>query len=325
MRELTNTEKKDVSFPWGTSRRYNSYGDFLRKTFRGRVQKISIDAGFTCPNRDGTKGTGGCIFCDNRAFSPPYCNPYKGITGQLREGIAFFNKRYNRTKGYLAYFQSFSSTYADLGKLQNICHEALAFPGVKGIIVGTRPDCIDMKKIEFLSRLREKHFIAIEYGIESCYDHTLKRINRGHTFSDSVKAVNMTSQANIHTTAHLIFGLPGETPEDMLKEAEIISELPLNSIKFHQLQILKGTIAERQFFKNPGEFKIFTVGEYIDFIVAFLEHLNPRIAIERFIGEVPVEMLAVSPWSNTPSEFINSGIEKRMEQLNTWQGKLCKL
>jgi len=324
MCKVIHTEKIDVLFPWGTSRRYNSYADFLRKTFGGRVQKISIDAGFTCPNRDGTKGTGGCIFCDNRAFSPPYCDPDKSVTRQLKEGIAFFRKRYRKIKGYLAYFQTFSGSYADIGKLQEIYHEALAYPGVKGIIIGTRPDCINMEKIELLSRLKEKYFIAIEYGIESCYDRTLNKINRGHTFSDSVKAIQMTSQANIYTTAHLIFGLPGETTEDMLKEAEIISELPLNSIKFHQLQIIKGTDAERQYMENPGELKLFTAGEYIEFIIAFLEHLNPRIAIERFTGEVPAEMLAVSPWNNTPSEFINSGIEKRMEQLNTWQGRLLK-
>lgn len=325
MRELIQTEKKNSLFTWGTSRRYNSYGDFLNKKFGGRVQKISIDGGFTCPNRDGTKGTGGCIFCDNRAFNPPYCDPGKSVTQQLKEGIAFFSKRYRKTRGYLVYFQAYSGTYSDISTLEKIYYEALVFPEVKGIIIGTRPDCIDSEKIELLQNLGEKYFVAVEYGIESCRDDTLQRINRGHTFSDSVKAVKMTAEANIHTTAHLIFGLPGEKPDEMLEEAEIISELPLNSVKFHQLQIIKGTVAERQYMENPGEFKIFTLDEYVEFIIAFLERLNPGIAIERFTAEVPGEMLAVRPWNNTPSEYITRMIEKRMEAQNTWQGRLYKL
>lgn len=324
MRELIRTEKKDSLFPWGTSRRYNSYGDFLNKKLGGRVQKISIDGGFTCPNRDGTKGTGGCIFCDNRAFKPPYCNPCKSVTQQLREGIEFFSRRCRKTVGYLAYFQAYSGTYSDTGKLEKIYHEALLFPEVIGIIIGTRPDCIDSEKIELLKKIGEKYFVAVEFGIESCRDDTLQRINRGHTFSDSVKAVKMTAEANIYTTAHFIFGLPGETPDEMLKEAEIISELPLNTVKFHQLQIIKGTVAERQYLENPEDFKIFTPDEYVEFIIAFIEHLNPWIAIERFTAEVPGKMLAVRPWNNTPSEQITHMIEKRMEELNTWQGRLYK-
>ena len=230
-----------MKYPWGHSRRFNAYSNYFLKEFGERVQKLSIDAGFTCPNRDGTVGTGGCTYCNNDAFNPSYCSPSKSINQQIIEGIEFHQKRYRRANKYLAYFQPFSNTYAPLDKLRNIYHEALKFPEVIGLVIGTRPDCIDDKKLEFFSELSKKYYVIIEYGIESCYDKTLERVNRGHSFEQSVKAITKTAQKGIKTGAHIIFGLPGETKQEMLDEADILSELPLNNIKFHQLQIIKDT------------------------------------------------------------------------------------
>ncbi len=309
-------------FAWGTSRRFNAYSDYLRRIYGGRLQKVSINTGLTCPNRDGTKGIGGCSFCNNKAFSPSYCNPSKSISQQLREGIDFLNKRYPRAAGFLAYFQTFSNTYAPLEKLRKLYEEALSFPGIKGLVIGTRPDCIDEDKIDYLSKLARKYYIVVEYGIESCYDSTLKRVNRCHTFNDSVKALTLTTSAGITTGAHFILGLPGETRSDLLKEADIISQLPIHLAKFHQLQIIKDTALEKEYLENPNMFKLFSFEEYIEFFIEFLERLNPEIIVERFTGEAPPRMLTVRNWNNRRSDQITSIIEKKMEELNTWQGKL---
>jgi uncharacterized protein len=309
-------------FPWGHPRRYNSYAEYFRRQFGSRVQKVAIDAGFTCPNRDGSRGTGGCTFCNNDAFNPSYCQPEKSVTRQIREGIDFHKVRYRRAKHYLAYFQAYSNTYAPLATLKTLCEEALAFPEVSGLVIGTRPDCIDEAKLEYFARLSEKHYIIIEYGIESCYDRTLLSVNRGHTFRESEEAIKMTAQYGIHTGAHLIFGLPGETEEEMLAEAGILSELPLNTVKFHQLQIMKGTRMEKDFDSHPENFRLFTPESYIDFIVRFTERLNPRIVIERFTGEAPPRFRAGEGWGNIRTDQLQILIEKEMANRDTWQGKL---
>lgn len=312
-------------YPWGTERRFNSYPDHFRKVYGTRLQKLSIDAGFSCSNRDGTKGTGGCTYCDNRAFNPSYCTPSKSITRQIEEGIEFHRNRYRRAESYLAYFQAFSNTYAPVDELRRMYEEALSCNGVKGLIIGTRPDCVDDRVIDLLSELSEKYYIAVEYGIESCYNRTLQRINRGHTFEDSVKALKDTSSAGLNTGAHFIFGLPGETKEQMLDEADIISGLPLKTVKFHQLQIIKGTVMEEEFRKKPDEFCIFKLDEYIDFIIKFLERLNPSFIVERFTGEVPPRFLSEEPWSGKRNDQIMNIIEKKLEGLDTWQGKFCNV
>lgn len=314
----------EVTYPFLTKRRFNSYSGFFRKEFGGRLQKVSIDAGFTCPNRDGSKGYGGCTFCRNDAFNPSYCSPSKSITTQISEGIKFLSRRYHNPKGYLAYFQAYSNTYAPVDVLRKIYGEALSFPGVKGIIIGTRPDCIDKEKIAFLKSLTDEYYVAVEYGAESCYDTTLKRINRGHSFNDTISAIEMTASAGIHTGAHFIFGLPGETRTEMLNEAAVISELPLNTVKFHQLQIIKGTVMEKLYYEHPEEFNLFSFEDYVDFFIEFLERLSPRLVVERFTGEAPPGMLAIRNWSSKRSDQIISIIEKRMEELNTWQGRLYK-
>jgi len=320
-----SAENKDIrNYPWGHERRFNAYSNYFRKIYGARVQKVSIDAGFTCPNRDGSKGSGGCTYCNNDAFNPSYCEPLKSISQQISEGIEFHKWRYSEAVSYLAYFQAFSNTYAPLERLKSLYEEALAYPGVIGLIIGTRPDCIDDEKLAYLKMLSEKNYIAVEYGIESCYNKTLVRINRGHTFEEAVAAVHKTASLGINTGAHFIFGLPGESREEMLKQAEIISSLPLKTVKFHQLQIIKGTAMEKEFRSNPSDFKLFSWDEYLEFFISFIERMNPDIVIERFTGEAPLRFLTGEGWGKKRTDQIVSLVEKRMEELDTWQGRLYK-
>ncbi len=311
-------------FPWGHIRRFNSYPDYFRKYFGTRMQKVSIDAGFTCPNRDGSKGTGGCTYCDNRAFNPSYCSPSKPIAKQIEEGIGFHSKRYRRAGSYLAYFQAYSNTYAPVDELRKLYSEALENEAIRGLIIGTRPDCVNDEVLNLLEELSKGCYVSVEYGIESCNDKTLERINRGHTFGDAVGALEKTFSKGINTGAHFIFGLPGETHDEMLQEADLISKLPLTTVKFHQLQIIKGTRLEDEFKSNPSDFEIFTWDEYLEFIIRFLEKLNPDIVVERFTGEAPPGFLAMEPWSSRRTDQIMTIIEKRLEELDTWQGKYYK-
>ena len=318
---MSEYRQDKIIFPWGHERRFNAYPEYFRKLFGSRVQKVSIDAGFTCPNRDGSKGAGGCTYCNNKAFNPSYCVPEKPVSQQLAEGIEFLKHRYRRTDSYLAYFQAFSNTYAPLEILRKLYEEALAYPGITGLIIGTRPDCIDREKLDYLKDLSGRFYVAIEYGIESCYDKTLARINRGHTFRAAENAVRMTAVMGINTGAHFIFGLPGETREEMIAEAAIISKLPLTTVKFHQLQIIKGTKMEEEFLCNPADFQLFSWDEYLEFIISFLEKLNPEIVIERFTGEAPPRFLAGERWGKKRTDQIVSLIENRLAELGTWQGR----
>ena len=311
-----------TNYLWGHNRRFNSYSEYFRQNFGERVQKVTIDAGFTCPNRDGSKGTGGCTYCNNDAFNPSYCKPEKSIKQQIEEGMEFHINRYRRAKNYLAYFQAYSNTYAPLEHLKKIYSEALAIPGVVGLVIGTRPDCIDDEKLEYFKELSKSHYIIIEYGVESCYNKTLERINRGHTFEQSVEAIVKTHQLGIKTGAHFIFGLPGETRDEMMPEAKLISALPLDTIKFHQLQIIKGTAMEKEYNTHPENFTFFELPEYIDFFIKFIEQLNPAIVVERFAGEVPPRFLAGPGWGLIRNDQIMVKFEKRLEELDTWQGRL---
>jgi len=309
-------------YPWGHGRRFNAYSNYFRTIYGARVQKVSIDAGFTCPNRDGSKGVGGCTYCNNDAFNPSYCESVKPLSVQMEEGIEFHRWRYNEAVSYLAYFQAYSNTYAPIETLKLLYEEALSYPGIIGLIIGTRPDCIDDEKLEYLKELSSRCYIAIEYGIESCYNKTLRRINRGHSFEDAVVALEKTAAQGINSGAHFIFGLPGETREEMLQEVDIISELPIKTVKFHQLQIIKGTIMENEFKQNPGDFDLFGWEEYLDFFISFLERLNPKIVVERFTGEAPPRFLTGAGWGKKRTDQIVSLIEKRLEELDTWQGRL---
>lgn len=310
-----------MNYPWGHNKRYNAYPEYFRRHFGERVQKISVDAGFTCPNRDGTLAYGGCTYCDNDAFNPSYCKPEKSIARQISEGIEFHAKRYRRAKKFLVYFQAYSNTYAPLEQLKKIYQEALSFPNVTGLVIGTRPDCIDDEKLAYLKKLSESHYVIIEYGIESCYNSTLQRINRQHTFEQSISAIQKTARSGIRTGAHIIFGLPGETKEQMLMEAEILSELPINTIKFHQLQIVRQTVMANDYKTHPLAYDLFKLDDYIDFVVQFTEKLNPEFIIERFTGEMPPRYIIAPDWGLIRNDQINLMIEKRLEEKDTWQGK----
>jgi radical SAM protein (TIGR01212 family) len=314
-------DREIFKYPWGHERRFNAYSNYFRNLYGARVQKVSIDAGFTCPNRDGTKGIGGCTYCNNDAFNPSYCVPTKSVTKQIEEGVEFHKWRYTEAVSYLAYFQAYSNSYAPLSTLKKLFEEALSFPGVIGLIIGTRPDCIDDDKLAYFQELSRKYYLAVEYGIESCYNKTLKRINRGHSFEDAVLAVKQTAALGINSGAHFIFGLPGETRDEMLNQVDIISGLPLKTVKFHQLQIIKGTIMEKEFQEKPEDFKLFSWEEYLDFFVRFLQRLNPAIVVERFTGEAPPRFLTGEHWGKKRTDQIVSLIEKRLEELDTWQGK----
>ncbi|MBN2762975.1 MAG: TIGR01212 family radical SAM protein [Bacteroidales bacterium] len=310
-----------MTYPWGNKRRFNSYPEYLKKIFGNRVQKVSIDAGFTCPNRDGTKGYGGCTFCLNEAFNPSYCSPDKPIRQQILEGIEFHSKRYKRATQYMAYFQAYSNTYGSLDTLKSLYEEALSVNSVKGLVIGTRPDCIDDEKLEYLQALSQKTYLIIEYGVESVYDKTLERINRGHTFADSVSAIKKTYMRGIKTGCHMIMGLPGESPQDILDSASVLSSLPLTTVKFHQLQIFRGTQMEKEFYRNPKAFSLFSINDYLQFMAEYIARLNPGFVIERIAGETPPRYAAVNRWGPRYDEILVM-FEKILAERDMWQGKL---
>ena len=303
-------------------KRYNNYKDTLKQLFSNRVQKISINAGFTCPNRDGSKGRGGCTYCNNQTFVPGYCHPVKSVTQQIEEGIEFFlRKEKYRDQTYLAYFQSYTNTYDTLDKLRLIYDEALKHPRISGIVVGTRPDCVNDLILDYFEELSKKTYVMIEYGIESTDDKTLEFINRGHDYQCAVDAINATASRGIYTGAHLILGLPGESRETILAHADKMNKLPITALKLHQLQLVKGTIMAKQMKTNPEWFQFYTAEEYIDLTVDFIERLSPDIAIERFVSQSPKDLLISPDWGLKNFEFV-AKVEKRLEERGTWQGKI---
>lgn len=325
------------AFPDG--KRYNSFVGYFKRRYGERLQKIVLDAGFTCPNRDGKVGRGGCTYCDNAAFHPAYSTAGKSLHQQMDEGIEFHKVRYRTTEHYLAYFQSFSNTYAPLSRLRELYEEALEHPDVVGIVIGTRPDCVDEEKLDYLadlsqgkvlagwsrtvaSQVRTAPIVIVEYGVESCYDRTLLRINRGHDFETARRAITMTAERGLDVGAHFILGLPGESVQMMLDSCEQINSLPLRSVKFHQLQIVKGTRMEKEYAQCPEDFVRFSLEEYLDFFVDMLERLRPDLFIERFVGEVPPRFVNETPWGLIRNVELLRLLEQRLDSRATWQGRL---
>jgi radical SAM protein (TIGR01212 family) len=299
---------------------YYEFSDFLRKQFPFKMQKISVDAGFTCPNRDGTKGVGGCTYCNNETFNPGYCRTEKSISGQLEAGVRFFARKYPDMK-YLAYFQAYTNTYGALETLRQKYEEALAFPGIAGLIIGTRPDCMSGELLDYLTGLACKTFIFVEYGVESASDRTLQRINRGHTWQDSVDAILRTHERGLPVGAHLILGLPGEEREEMLHHAGLLSALPLTALKLHQLQIIRQTVMEKTFREHPGQFHLYSPEDYVDLVIDFLERLRPDMAVDRFVSQSPKSLLIAPDWGLKNHEF-TALVLKRFAERNTRQGRL---
>ncbi len=313
--------KESIIFPWGHTRRYNDYASWIRKQFNGqRIQKLSINAGFTCPNRDGTKSIHGCSYCNNTSFRPDYCIPSSSVTQQIDEGMEFFAHKYP-TMRFLAYFQSYSNTYGDLALLESIYTEALAHEKIDGLVIGTRPDCVNDEILDMIGALAKDAFVSIEYGLESTIDRTLDRINRQHSFGEGVDAIIQTKARNIHTGAHLILGLPGESEDELLSHAGKISALPIDTLKLHQLQIIKSTTFAVEYARNPSEFQLFTLAEYIDLVIRFLENLRPEISVDRFINQSPKELLIAPNWGLKNFEVMQM-VEKELAERDTWQGRL---
>lgn len=303
-------------------KRYNNYKDTLRQLFSNRVQKISINAGFTCPNRNGSKGYGGCTYCNNQSFVPGYSLSTKTVHQQIQEGIEFFlRKEKYRDQTYLAYFQSYTNTYDSLEKLRIIYEEALQHPRISGIVVGTRPDCVNDAILGYFEELSKKTYVMIEYGIESTNNSTLEFINRGHDYQCAVDAIQETARRGIYTGAHLILGLPGENRTTILAHAKKMNQLPLNALKLHQLQIVKGTTMARQAINHPEWFQFYSADEYIDLVVDFLAILSPKIAIERFVSQSPKDLLISPDWGLKNFEFV-AKVEKRLAERDSWQGKM---
>lgn len=337
-------------FGFSEGKRYNSFVGYYRRRYGERLQKLVLDAGFSCPNRDGTVGRGGCTYCDNAAFHPGYSTPGKPLLTQIDEGIEFQKVRYPRARHYLAYFQAYSNTYGPLDRLKALYEEVLSHPEVVGIVIGTRPDCVDEKKLDYLADLASGRvlsgwqrslrrapgptvqtpvpdtltapIVVVEYGIESCHDSTLRHINRGHSFECARKAVEMTAERGIDTGAHFILGLPGETREMLLDQCGLISSLPLRSVKFHQLQIVRGTVMEKEYAADPSAFYRPGLDEYLDFVIDILERLRPDLYIERVAGEVPPRFVNDTPWGLVRNFEILRLLDKRLEERDTWQGRL---
>lgn len=290
---------------------YKDYSHWIREQFPFRVQKISVDAAFSCPNRDGRLSLGGCTFCDNKTFNPSYCDRGKSITQQLEEGKAFFAKKYPEMK-YLAYFQAYSNTYAPLEELKRKYEEALAVDDVVGLVIGTRPDCVSDEALDYLQQLNQHTFLIVEYGIESANDNTLRRINRGHTFDCSRQAIIKAHQRGIITCGHIILGLPGEDEEEMLHQASTISQLPLDIIKLHQLQIIKGTPLAKEYEAHP--FHVFSAEEYVNIVIRYVSQLRNDLVLERFVSQSPPNMVIAPKWGLKNHEFTDL-LNKRIREL----------
>ena len=301
---------------------YYDFASFLSHYFEGKVQKISIHAGFTCPNRDGSKGTGGCTYCNNQTFNPEYCKPEFGIRRQLEDGISFFARKYPQMR-YLAYFQAYTNTYGELEQLKAMYEEALSVDGVVGLVIGTRPDCMPPALLDYIEELSRKTFVMVEYGIESANDDTLLRINRGHDFATAIDAIRRTHERGILVGGHLILGLPGEDHDELMRQAEAIADLPLDMVKLHQLQLIRGTRMAREYEERPEDFHLYTVDEYIDLAIDYIERLPGTMVIERFISQSPRTLLIAPDWGMKNYQFVDR-LRHRMQERGAYQGRLYK-
>lgn len=301
---------------------YNEFGAYLRGIFGCKVQKITLDGGFTCPNRDGKVGRGGCTYCNNQTFNPAYCKTEKSVTEQLEEGKQFFARKYPEMK-FLAYFQAYTNTYAELEELKRKYEEALAVPDVVGLVIGTRPDCMPDALLDYLEELNRHTFLIVEYGVESTDNATLKRINRGHTFEVAAEAIRKTAAKGIRVGAHIILGLPGESREMLIAQAGTLSALPLTTLKLHQLQLIKGTRMASEYEKQPSDFHLYSADEYIDLVIDYVEHLRPDMVMERFVSQSPKELLIAPDWGLKNHEFTDK-VKKRMRERDACQGKCYK-
>jgi uncharacterized protein len=304
--------------PFG-ERRYNAWNDDIKLRYGGRVQKVSVAAGFTCPNRDGLLGTGGCSFCNNAGFTPGYLDRRDSIGEQIEQGLSFLRRRYPRTRHYIAYFQSYSNTYGEYARLRACYEEALAHPEISGLAIGTRPDCLPDQVLDYLAELAESHIIELEIGVESCSDLALARVNRGHDFAASVDAIERAAGRGLDIVAHLILGLPGESHTSMLAGAQRLSALPIKALKLHQLQLVRGTALAREWQNDPASVPLFDEAEYLSLLADFIEHLSPNILLQRLGSEVPPSLKLAPPYNPRLHE-LPSRLSAELARRKSWQG-----
>lgn len=305
-------------------RRYHAWNDWVRTSGRGRVQKVSLDAGFSCPNRDGTVGHGGCSFCNNRAFTPAYLTGTRNPVHQLTTGIAFLRHRYPASNGYLAYFQAYTNTHGDVDHLRQLYMQALSHPGVKGLAIGTRPDCLPDAVLDLLAELAQRCIVELEIGIESCNDAVLARCGRGHDMATSIDAIRRAASRGLSVTGHLLLGLPGETRSSLLDGARVLGTLPLAALKFHQLQIVRGSALGLLWLRAPGSIPVLGHEEYLDHLVDMLEHLPASLRIQRLASEVPMQYRLSPPWPVRLSDM-PALLTARLAARDTWQGRLVEV
>ena len=307
--------------PCFNDHRYHLYNDWAKKKYGGRLQKVSIDAGFTCPNRDGSLGIGGCSFCNNEGFSPSYLREERDICKQIDIGIEFMRRRYPKTKGFLAYFQSYSNTYDSLDHLKKTYELALAHPTVSGLVIGTRPDCLPEETLDYLAELSKRMLVELEIGIESCNDEVLRECLRGHDFACTEDAIRRAARRGLFITGHLLLGLPLETRASLIEGAKALAKLPLDALKFHQLQIVRGTRLANQYRSASERIQLLDPDNYLDAVIDMLEHLPPHMKIQRLGSEVPPNVLVSPDWGMRLHKF-PARLEEKLKARSTWQGKL---
>lgn len=296
---------------------YKEFGTWLQAELGCKAQKLSVDAGLTCPNRDGTLGRGGCTFCDNRTFNPAYCRQGGSITDQLEAGKRFFSRKYPTMK-YLAYFQSYSNSYGTLSHLKELYEEALRVPDVVGLVIGTRPDCMPDALLEYLEELNRRTFLLVEYGVESANEETLVRVNRGHTFAQARECIIRTAQRGIRVGVHMILGFPWETRSELIRQAQLIASLPITTLKLHQLQVIRGTQLAREYELHPWPLP--TAEEYVDLVLEYISHLPSSLVLERFVSQSPPEYVIAPRWGLKNHEF-SALVKKAMQKGSTQLGQ----
>jgi uncharacterized protein len=301
--------------------RFRTYNRWLKEKFGGRVYKVSVDAGFTCPNRDGTVAAGGCAYCNNNSFRPPVSIKTDPIRDQVRDGINYIRKRFDANK-FIIYFQPFTNTYADTGYLEKLYTDAIDHPDVVGLAIGTRPDCVDEEKIRMIDEIAQKTFVSLEFGVESIYDDTLRRVNRGHDYAAFLRAMEITRGRSIHIGAHLILGFPWETRVQWLAMADEMSRAGIDAVKIHHLHIVRGTALAAEYAREP--FRVLGYEEYLDLLCEFVERLDSRIIIERMFGEAPSGLLVVPTWRRNKNHLVVD-VQKKFEERNVVQGSKVNL
>ena len=301
------------------TRRYQAFGQYMKERYHAPVYKVNVDAGFTCPNRDGAVATGGCIYCNNDSFRPSACTSSASLREQITRGIPYLRSRYGAEK-FIVYFQPYTNTYAPVDVLERLYREALDNPGVVGLAIGTRPDCVDEEKIALLESLARDHFILVEYGLQSIHDKTLEFINRGHDYACFKRAVERTAGRGIGVGAHIILGFPTDTREDMLGMAEELSRLPIEFLKIHQLQVVKETALADLYAEKP--FPTFGYDEYLGMLADFLDRLSPRIVIQRLFASAPDDILIAPVWNRTRSDFLRD-LDAYLARMGRYQGRTC--